>query len=171
MAQFDVHANRGARRADVPYVVLVQSALFDSYRRRVVVPLVRGGVLPAGIQSAGSRMHPVFDIHGQRVVLQPLIVLMHGDCKVSTKNLARQIGAKSVEPCKPEVANRHSGYLVGGTSPFGTRKTMPVYIEASVLELPRIAINGGRRGFLVQIDPQVCVQLLGATPVHCALAE
>ena len=102
---------------------------------------------------------------------KPLIVLMHGDCKVSTKNLARQIGAKSVEPCKPEVANRHSGYLVGGTSPFGTRKTMPVYIEASVLELPRIAINGGRRGFLVQIDPQVCVQLLGATPVHCALAE
>ena len=102
---------------------------------------------------------------------RPLIVLMHGDCKVSTKNLARQIGAKSVEPCKPEVANRHSGYLVGGTSPFGTRKTMPVYIEASVLELPRIAINGGRRGFLVQIDPQVCVQLLGATPVHCALAE
>ena len=72
MAQFDVHANRGARRTDVPYVVLVQSALFDSYRRRVVVPLVRGGVLPAGIQSAGSRMHPVFDIHGQRVVLQPL---------------------------------------------------------------------------------------------------
>ena len=102
---------------------------------------------------------------------KPLIVLMHGDCKVSTKNLARQIGAKSIEPCKPEVANRHSGYLVGGTSPFGTRKTMPVYIEASVLELPRIAINGGRRGFLVQIDPQVCVQLLGATPVHCALAE
>lgn len=102
---------------------------------------------------------------------KPLIVLMHGDCKVSTKNLARQIGAKSVEPCKPEVANRHSGYLVGGTSPFGTRKAMPVYIEASVLELPRIAINGGRRGFLVQIDPQVCVQLLGARPVHCALAE
>jgi Cys-tRNA(Pro) deacylase len=102
---------------------------------------------------------------------KPLIVLMHGDCKVSTKNLARQIGAKSVEPCKPEVAHRHSGYLVGGTSPFGTRKTTPVYIEASVLELPRIAINGGRRGFLVQIDPQVCVQLLGAMPVHCALAE
>ena len=102
---------------------------------------------------------------------RPLIVLMHGDCKVSTKNLARQIGAKSVEPCKPEVANRHSGYLVGGTSPFGTRKAMPVYIEASVLELPRVAINGGRRGFLVQIDPQVCVQLLAAQPVHCALAE
>ena len=102
---------------------------------------------------------------------KPLIVLMHGDCKVSTKNLARQIGAKSVEPCKPEVANRHIGYLVGGTSPFGTRRDMPVYIEESILALPRIAINGGRRGFLVQLDPQVCVQLLDARPVHCALAE
>ena len=102
---------------------------------------------------------------------KPLIVLMHGDCKVSTKSLARQIGAKSVEPCKPEVASRHSGYLVGGTSPFGTRKAMPVFIEESILQLPRIAINGGRRGFLVQIDPQVCVQLLGARPVQCALSD
>ena len=101
---------------------------------------------------------------------RPLIVLMHGNRKVSTKNLARQIGAKSVEPCKPEVANRHSGYLVGGTSPFGTRRAMPVYIEQSILELPRIAINGGRRGYLVGIDPQACVQLLGAKPVQCALA-
>jgi Cys-tRNA(Pro) deacylase len=102
---------------------------------------------------------------------QPLIVLMHGDCKVSTKNLARQIGAKLVQPCQPEVAQRHSGYLVGGTSPFGTRKSLPVYIERSILALPRIAINGGRRGFLVQIDPQVCIQVLGAQPVDCALAE
>lgn len=102
---------------------------------------------------------------------KPLIVLMHGDRKVSTKNLARQIGAKSIEPCKPDVANRHSGYLVGGTSPFGTRREMPVYIEESILALPRIAVNGGRRGFLVQLDPQVCVQLLGARPVQCALAE
>ena len=102
---------------------------------------------------------------------KPLIVLMHGDCTVSTKNLARQIGAKSVEPCKPEVANRHSGYLVGGTSPFGTRKQMPVYIEQSILDLPRIASNGGRRGFLVQLDPRVCVELLSAKPVQCALAQ
>ena len=102
---------------------------------------------------------------------KPLLVLMHGNRKVSTKNLARQIGAKSVEPCAPEVANRHSGYLVGGTSPFGTRRDMPVYIEESILDLPRIAINGGRRGFLVQIDPRVCVELLGARPVQCALAE
>jgi Cys-tRNA(Pro) deacylase len=102
---------------------------------------------------------------------RPLIVLMHGDCKVSTKNLARQIGAKSVEPCKPEVANRHSGYLVGGTSPFGTRREMPVYIEETILALPRIAINGGRRGYLVQLAPEVCTRLLDARPVHCALAE
>ncbi len=102
---------------------------------------------------------------------KPLVVLMHGNRKVSTKNLARQIGAKSVEPCKPEVANRHSGYLVGGTSPFGTRREMPVYIEETILALPRILINGGRRGYLVGIAPQVCVQLLDATPVQCALAE
>ncbi|VTU27355.1 Cys-tRNA(Pro)/Cys-tRNA(Cys) deacylase YbaK [Variovorax sp. PBS-H4] len=102
---------------------------------------------------------------------KPLIVLMHGNRTVSTKNLARQIGAKSVEPCKPEVANRHSGYLVGGTSPFATRREMPVYIESTILELPRIVINGGRRGYLVGIDPQVCVRLLGAKAVQCALAE
>jgi Cys-tRNA(Pro) deacylase len=102
---------------------------------------------------------------------KPLVVLMHGNRKVSTKNLARQIGAKSVEPCTPEVANRNSGYLVGGTSPFGTRKTMPVYIEETILELPKILINGGRRGYLVGLDPQVCVQLLGAKKVQCALAD
>lgn len=102
---------------------------------------------------------------------KPLLVLMHGNRKVSTKNLARQIGAKSVEPCKPEIANRHSGYLVGGTSPFGTRKVMPVYIEESILALPKIAINGGRRGYLVGIAPQVCVELLGAKSVQCALAD
>jgi Cys-tRNA(Pro) deacylase len=102
---------------------------------------------------------------------KPLVVLMHGNRKVSTKNLARQVGLKSIEPCAPEVANRHSGYLVGGTSPFATRRAMPVYIEESILALPRICINGGRRGYLVGIDPQVCVQLLGAQPVNCALAE
>ncbi len=102
---------------------------------------------------------------------KPLVVLMHGNRKVSTKNLARQMGAKSVEPCAPEVANRHSGYLVGGTSPFGTRRQMPVYIEETILGLPRIAINGGRRGYLVGIDPQVCVALLGARPVQCAIDE
>jgi len=90
---------------------------------------------------------------------------------VSTKNLARQMGAKSVEPCAPEVANRHSGYLVGGTSPFGTRRAMPVFIESSILDLLKILINGGRRGYLVGIAPQVCLDLLQAKPVQCALAE
>ena len=102
---------------------------------------------------------------------KPLIVLMHGDCKVSTKNLARGIGCKSVEPCKPEVAQRHSGYMIGGTSPFGTKKAMPVYVEQSILDLPRIYINGGRRGFLVSLAPQVLMDLLKAKPVQCALQD
>jgi Cys-tRNA(Pro) deacylase len=102
---------------------------------------------------------------------KPLIVLMHGDRKVSTKNLARAIGCKSVEPCKPDVAQRHSGYQIGGTSPFGTRKVLPVYIEASILDLPTIYINGGRRGYLVALDPRVAADLVQAKPVHCALEE
>lgn len=101
---------------------------------------------------------------------EPLIVLMHGDRQVSTKNLARAIGAKSVEPCKPDVAQRHSGFLVGGTSPFGTRKAMPVYVEESVLALPGILINGGRRGYLLGITPDVLTGVLGAKPVSCAIA-
>jgi Cys-tRNA(Pro) deacylase len=99
---------------------------------------------------------------------QPLIVLMHGDRQVSTKALARAIGVKSVEPCKPDVAERHSGYRVGGTSPFGTRKAMRVVVEASVLELPRVLINGGQRGFLIGIDPKVLVSLVQAQPVQVA---
>ncbi|MBV8122630.1 MAG: Cys-tRNA(Pro) deacylase, partial [Paucibacter sp.] len=102
---------------------------------------------------------------------QPLIVLMHGDRQVSLKELARQIPCKKVEPCKPEVAQRHSGYMVGGTSPFGTRKAMPVFVEQTILALPRICINGGRRGFLVGIDPRVLPELLAAREVHCASAE
>jgi Cys-tRNA(Pro) deacylase len=102
---------------------------------------------------------------------KPLIVLMHGDRTVSTKNLARQIGAKRVEPCKPEVANRHSGYLIGGTSPFGTKKQMPVYVESSILEMDRIWLNGGRRGFLVSIEPKVLTDLLAAKAVQCASVD
>lgn len=98
----------------------------------------------------------------------PLIVLMHGDRQISTKNLARQIGARSVSPCAPEVADKHSGYQVGGTSPFGTKRAMPVYVERTILELPRIWINGGRRGFLVSLDPREIVRVLKATPVDAA---
>jgi Cys-tRNA(Pro) deacylase len=101
----------------------------------------------------------------------PLIVLMHGDRQVSTKNLARAVGVKSVAPCTPQDAQRASGYAVGGTSPFGLRKALPVWVERSVLELPRIWINGGRRGFLVGIDPAVLAVALGARPVDCALPE
>jgi len=101
----------------------------------------------------------------------PLVVLMHGDRKVSTKNLARQAGRKKIEPCQPEVAQRHSGYQVGGTSPFGTRKKMPVYVEKSILELDRIWINGGRRGFLVCIAPEEIVRILNPVLVEVALAD
>ena len=107
----------------------------------------------------------------QDEVAKPLVVLMHGNLKVSTKNLARQLGRKSVEPCKPEIANKHSGYLVGGTSPFATKTEMPVFIEQTILELPRIFINGGRRGYLINIDPQVCARLLAARSVNCALTD
>ena len=131
--------------------------------------LVHGGALHSAKMLGLDPFAVVKTLVMQDQSAKPLLVLMHGNHKVSTKNLARQIGAKSVEPCTPEVANRYSGYLVGGTSPFGTRREMPVYIEDTILALPRIAINGGRRGFLVQLDPQVCVQLLGAQPVHCAL--
>jgi Cys-tRNA(Pro) deacylase len=100
---------------------------------------------------------------------RPLIVLMHGDCTVSTKELARQIGCKKVEPCAPETAKRHSGFLIGGTSPFGTKRKMPVYVEKTILDLPLIHINGGRRGFLVGIDPQELARALAPTAVKAAL--
>ncbi|TAK85875.1 MAG: Cys-tRNA(Pro) deacylase [Betaproteobacteria bacterium] len=102
---------------------------------------------------------------------KPLIVLMHGDRKVSTKNLARQAGKKSIEPCKPEVAQRHTGYQVGGTSPFGTRKPLPVFMERSIAELAAIYINGGRRGFLVHVKTQDLVSLLKPSPVDVALED
>lgn len=137
-----------------------------------VYEYVEHGGAQWGAQSLGLDPHAVV----KTLVMQdqdarPLIVLMHGDLQVSTKNLARAIGAKKVEPCKPEVAQRHSGYQVGGTSPFATRKSMPVWVEASVLELPRLYINGGRRGYLLGLDPAVLEQVLGARPVQCASVE
>jgi Cys-tRNA(Pro) deacylase len=101
----------------------------------------------------------------------PLIVLMHGDMKVSTRELARTIGTKTIQPCSPETANRHTGNQVGGTSPFGTRKKMPVYMEKSILDLPRIYINGGRRGYLVGIDPRDAVRILSPTLVDVGIAD
>jgi Cys-tRNA(Pro) deacylase len=101
----------------------------------------------------------------------PLVVLMHGDRKVSTKELARQAGVKRIAPCKPEAATRHSGYLIGGTSPFGTRKAMRIYLERSVLALPRIYINGGRRGYLLGMDPAELTRVLAPALVDVAIAE
>ena len=113
--------------------------------------------------------HVVKTLVMQDEAAKPLIVLMHGDRKVSTKNLARQAGRKRIEPCKPEVAQRHSGYQVGGTSPFGTKKKMPIYLERSVLALPKIYINGGRRGFLVGIAPAELARTLAPVLVDAAL--
>ncbi len=100
---------------------------------------------------------------------QPLVVLMHGDREVSTKELARVLGVQSVQPCAPETAERHSGYLVGGTSPFGLRKALPVYVEETILGLPRIYINGGKRGFLVGLDPKDLAKVLNPTPVRVGI--
>ena len=130
-----------------------------------------GGTAVSARELGVPEHHVVKTLVMQDEAARPLIVLMHGDRKVSTKNLARQIGCKSVVPCTPDVASRHSGYLVGGTSPFGVRKPMPVYVERSILDLEKIYINGGRRGYLIGITPQVLGALLPVTLVECALAD
>jgi Cys-tRNA(Pro) deacylase len=137
-----------------------------------VYDYVEHGGTPESARQLGVPEHEVIKtLVMQDESAKPLIMLMHGDREVSLKALARHVGCKKVEPCKPDVAQRHSGYLVGGTSPFATRKAMPVYVEESVLALPRICINGGQRGYLVGIDPAVLTRLLGARPVQCASAE
>ena len=130
-----------------------------------------GGTSVSARELGVEEHHVVKTLVMQDEAAKPMIVLMHGDKKVSTKNLARQIGCKSVEPCKPEVAQKHSGYLIGGTSPFGTRKAMPVYVERSILALPKIYINGGQRGYLIGIAPGLLESLLQAHAVECALDE
>lgn len=129
----------------------------------------RGGTAESALQLAVPEHAVIKTLVLQDEQARALIVLMHGDRQVSTKNLARALGCKSIEPCSVAAAQRHSGYLVGGTSPFGTKKPLPVCVEASVLALPRIWINGGRRGFLVGIDPAVLSLLPDVRSVHCAL--
>lgn len=141
-----------------------------AYTEHVYDYVDRGGAA-WGAEALGLELHAVIKtLVMQNEAAQPLVVLMHGDREVSTKQLARAIATRHVEPCKPEVAQRHSGYQVGGTSPFGLRKPMPVYVERSVLALECIYINGGRRGFLVGLAPQVLETLLQAQPVDCALS-
>ena len=142
-----------------------------AYTEHVYDYVEHGGTEESARQLGVDEHHVVKTLVMEDEKAAPLIVLMHGDRQVSTKNLARQIGAKKVAPCKPEVAQRHSGYQVGGTSPFGVRKAMPVFVESTILELPRIYINGGRRGYLVGIEPSVLTALLAAQPVQCAGAE
>jgi Cys-tRNA(Pro) deacylase len=142
-----------------------------AYTEHVYDYVDHGGTGESSRQLGVDEHHVVKTLVMEDEAARPLIVLMHGDRQVSTKNLARQIGTKKVSSCKPEVAQRHSGYLVGGTSPFGTKKAMPIYVESTVLELPRIYINGGRRGYLVGIAPRVLTELLHARPVQCAGAE
>jgi Cys-tRNA(Pro) deacylase len=131
----------------------------------------RGGTAESAKQLGVAEHSVVKTLVMQDQSANPLIILMHGDRQVSLKNFARQIGVKKVEPSKPEVAQRHTGYQVGGTSPFGMRKVLPVYVERSILELPSIYINGGHRGFLVQISPKVLTDLLRAQPVDSAAPE
>src|ERR1043165_1227548 len=135
-------------------------------------PYVEHGGTAVSAESLGVPEHEVV----KTLVMQdeqgkPLIVLMHGDRKVSTKNLARQAGRKSIEPCRPEVAQRHTGYQVGGTSPFGTRKPLPVYMARSIAARPRIYINGGRRGFLVKLKTADLISILRPGLVDVALED
>ena len=135
-------------------------------------PYVEHGGTAVSAASLGVPEHEVV----KTLVMQderalPLIVLMHGDRKVSTKNLARQAGRKSIEPCRPEIAQRHTGYQVGGTSPFGTRKPLPIYMEKSIAELAAIYINGGRRGLLVKVKTADLVSVLKPELVEVALED
>jgi Cys-tRNA(Pro) deacylase len=140
-----------------------------SFTEHVYAYLEHGGTAESARQLGVDEHAVVKTLVMQNEKGEPLIVLMHGDRQVSTKNLARAIGAKSVAPCTPEAAERASGYQVGGTSPFATRKAMRVYVESTILKLARICINGGRRGYLIGIAPQVLIDQLGAAPVSCAL--
>jgi Cys-tRNA(Pro) deacylase len=153
--------------ADTPATMFLKAHKL-AYTEHEYAYVEHGGTEVSAKSLGVDEHHVVKTLVMQDEDARPLIVLMHGDKKVSTKNLARQAGRKRIEPCKPEVAQRHSGYQVGGTSPFGTKKKMPVYVERTILDLPRIYINGGRRGFLVGIDPKA-LRPLGPLLVDAAL--
>jgi Cys-tRNA(Pro) deacylase len=139
--------------ADTPATMFLKAHKI-AYTEHEYEYVEHGGTEVSAASLGVDEHHVVKTLVMQDEAAKPLIVLMHGDRTVSTKNLARQAGRKRIDPCKPEVAQRHSGYQVGGTSPFGTKKKMPVFVERTILELPRIYINGGRRGFLIGIDPK-----------------
>jgi len=161
-------AKKTAHVSETPATQALRRAGID-FTEHVYDYLERGGTAESARQLGVDEHAVIKTLVMQNEKAEPLIVLMHGDRQVSTKNLARAIGAKSVAPCTPEAAERASGYQVGGTSPFATRRKMPVYVESTVLVLERICINGGRRGYLVGIAPRVLTELLAAAPVSCAL--
>ena len=161
-------AKKKTRVSETPATQLLSRAGVD-FSEHVYEYVERGGTAESARQLGVAEHSVVKTLVMQDEKDVPLIVLMHGDRQVSTKELARAIGTKSVAPCTPEAAERASGYQVGGTSPFATRKAMPVYVEATILGLERICINGGRRGYLIGIAPRVLTELLRATPVSCAL--
>ena len=161
-------AKKTARVSETPATQALRRAGI-SFSEHVYEYLEHGGTAESARQLGVDEHAVVKTLVMQNEKGEPLIVLMHGDRQVSTKNLARAIGTKGVEPCTPEAAERASGYQVGATSPFATRKPMRVFVEATILDLDRIFINGGRRGYLVGIAPRVLTELLAATPVTCAL--
>ena len=142
-----------------------------TFSEHVYAYVEHGGTSESARQLAVAEHHVIKTLVMQDETAKPLIVLMHGNRKVSTKNLARQIARKSIQQCTPQVAQRHTGYQIGGTSPFGVRKAMPIYVEQSVLELAKIYINGGRRGYLIGLSPDVLISLLQAKPVSCGLED
>jgi Cys-tRNA(Pro) deacylase len=154
--------------AETPATALLRK-LKIAFTEHVYDYVAHGGTSESARALALDEHHVVKTLVMQDELAKPLIILMHGDCEVSTKALARQIGCKKVAPCTPEVAQRHSGYMIGGTSPFATRKALPVFVEASILALPTCYINGGKRGYLIGIAPAVITQVLNAKAVECAL--
>ena len=161
-------AKKTARVSETPATQTLRRAGI-AFSKHIYEYLEHGGTAESARQLGVDEHAVIKTLVMQNEKGEPLIVLMHGDRQVSTKNLARAIGTKSVEPCTPDAAERASGYQVGGTSPFATRKAMPVYVGSTILALDRICINGGRRGYLVGIAPHVLTELLGARPVACAI--
>lgn len=142
-----------------PAIRLLKQAGAD-FNQHLYAYQERGGTAVSARELGVDEHHVIKTLIMENEQRQPLIVLMHGDLEVSTKELARIVGAKSISPCNPDTALKHSGYQVGGTSPFATRKEMPVYMEASIAALPIIYLNGGKRGFLISVTPQVAINLL-----------
>ena len=159
-----------SRHSDTPATVVLKQHQVQ-YTEHIYEYIEHGGTSVSSSSLGVDEHHVVKTLIFEDDARKPLCVLMHGDRKVSTKELARQIGAKRVAPCKPEDATRHSGYMVGGCSPFGLRKPMSIYMERTILDIEKILINGGKRGFLVGLSPNEVVRVVAAKLIDAALVE